>query len=86
MSRFKVFVLPRAQDDVHSIFEWLNERSIEGAQNWLGQFEQMLASLAENADSFGEAEEGAGPRSTPQAVPLQDQEGTHLSSGLSDAG
>lgn len=59
MSRFDVSVLPRAQSDVQTIFDWIGERSPQGASTWYASFESALLLLKQNADSYGEAVEAS---------------------------
>jgi plasmid stabilization system protein ParE len=45
---FRVVVLARARLDVGTIYDWIADRSAEGAQRWLDQFEKATATLATN--------------------------------------
>ena len=45
---YRVIVLARARRDDASIYDWIAERSAEGAQRWLGQFEKAAAALEAN--------------------------------------
>ncbi len=54
---FAVHELPRAKADKRHIFEWLHERSPQGAAAWLNAYDQALTLLERSADSFGEAAE-----------------------------
>jgi plasmid stabilization system protein ParE len=44
----RVVVLARARLDVFVIYDWIAERSPEGAQRWLDQFEKAAESLGIN--------------------------------------
>lgn len=46
--RYRVIVLARARHDVASIYDWIAERTTEGAQRWLEQFEKAAAALEAN--------------------------------------
>ncbi len=46
--KYHVIVLARARRDVASIYDWIAERSAEGAQRWLDQFEKAAAALETN--------------------------------------
>jgi plasmid stabilization system protein ParE len=52
---FLVRELPKAKSDVRAIFEWLYERSAQGAKAWLDAYDAALERLASHADAFGEA-------------------------------
>ncbi len=55
--KYKVIALRRADDDVRHIARWMAQRSLQGANSWLDAYEQLLARLAENADSCSVATE-----------------------------
>lgn len=46
--KYRVIVLARARHDVASIYDWIAERTTEGAQRWLEQFERAVAALEAN--------------------------------------
>ena len=45
---YRVVVLARARLDVDMIYDWIADRSIEGAQRWWEQFEKATATLEAN--------------------------------------
>jgi plasmid stabilization system protein ParE len=53
--KFNVIALRRADDDVRHITRWIAKRSPNGALSWLNAYEQLLARLAEQADSYNAA-------------------------------
>lgn len=50
--KHKVIALRRADEDVRHISRWIADRSLPGADSWLDAYEQLLARLAEHADSY----------------------------------
>lgn len=54
---FTVRELPKAKQDKHSIFRWLDERSPTGAAAWLDAYDALIERLKQDAPSFGEAPE-----------------------------
>lgn len=54
---FTVRELPKAKQDKHSIFRWLDERSPAGAAAWLNAYDAFIERLKQGAPSFGEAPE-----------------------------
>ena len=50
---FTVRELPKARQDKHSIYRWLDERSPAGAVAWLEAYDSLLERLQQNAASFG---------------------------------
>ena len=54
---FKVNELAVAQADIEGIFNWLLERSRQGAESWLEAYEQLLATLSSRPLSFPLAQE-----------------------------
>ncbi len=45
---YRVVVVARARLDVETIYDWIADRSAEGAQRWLDQFEKATGTLATN--------------------------------------
>lgn len=45
---YRVIVLARARLDVDAIYDWIADRSVDGAQRWLKQFETATATLETN--------------------------------------
>jgi plasmid stabilization system protein ParE len=58
--KVKVELLWRAERDVDHILLWLNERSPEGAANWLRVWDKTFAILESSADKYGFAPENEG--------------------------
>ena len=52
---FSVKTLPKAEDDIRSIANYIYERSPQGCQAWLDAFRQARMRLVENADVYGAA-------------------------------
>lgn len=52
---FTVRELPRAKADVRAIFEWLYERSTQGARAWLDAYDAALVRLQTHAGTLGTA-------------------------------
>jgi plasmid stabilization system protein ParE len=50
--KYNVIALRRAEADIRHIARWIAQRSLQGADSWLDAYEQLLARLAEHADSF----------------------------------
>jgi plasmid stabilization system protein ParE len=50
-------ILPRAQQDVQKIFDWIAERSPDGANRWFAAFEQATQKLLINPEIYGAAPE-----------------------------
>ena len=50
--KFRAHLLWRAERDVDHILMWLNERSPQGAANWLRCWDQTVAILESSADEF----------------------------------
>ncbi len=55
--RRSVKVLPRAERDAQSIFDWIREQSVDGAIRWWAAIEDAQATLAKNAEAFSQAPE-----------------------------
>jgi plasmid stabilization system protein ParE len=53
----RVRILPAAQSDADVIFDWLSERSPQGAESWATAFKAAVADLADNADRHASASE-----------------------------
>jgi plasmid stabilization system protein ParE len=45
---YGIRILARAREDVQEIYDWIAERSPEGAQRWLDRFEEATAALQTN--------------------------------------
>jgi plasmid stabilization system protein ParE len=45
---YRVVVLARARLDVARIYDWIADRSTDGAQRWFDQFEKATATLGTN--------------------------------------
>jgi hypothetical protein len=54
---YTVFELPKAKDDKHSIFRWLNERSPQGAVAWLDAYDELVNRIKDDAPRFGKSPE-----------------------------
>jgi plasmid stabilization system protein ParE len=50
---FTVRELPKAKSDVRAIFEWLYERSTQGAKAWIDAYDAALLRLKTDAGSLG---------------------------------
>ena len=57
---YHVVALRRADADIKHISRWIADRSLAGADAWLDAYEQLLARLAEQADSCSVAPEDVG--------------------------
>ena len=58
--KFNAELLWRAERDVDHIVAWLNERSPQGAANWLQAWDETFATLELSADQYGLAPESEG--------------------------
>lgn len=58
--KYRAHLLWRAERDLAHILSWLNERSPNGAANWLRVWDQTLRTLESSADEFGLAPESEG--------------------------
>jgi len=56
---FTVRELRKAKADKRLIFEWLHERSRDGAIAWLAAYDAMIERLKVGAGTFGDAYESA---------------------------
>lgn len=56
--KYKVILLPEALADIEDIYEWLHERSSEGANAWHDACMQVVDTLEQSPDVFGRAPEG----------------------------
>ncbi len=45
---YSVSILRRARQDVQRIFDWLADRSAQGAESWFESFERSVSALSEN--------------------------------------
>lgn len=54
---FKLLVLPRAETDIDSIFNWLSGRSLLGAKNWVLALKLAFDRISKDADSLALAPE-----------------------------
>ncbi|MBA4019735.1 MAG: hypothetical protein C0483_21430 [Pirellula sp.] len=57
MSKYRVIVLPRAQEDAQRIFNWLREHSEQGAATWLAEFFSSTDVLENSPESWSVADE-----------------------------
>ena len=57
---FQVYELPKAKADKRHIFEWLHERSRQGAIAWLNAYDAVIERLKSQADVFADAFENKG--------------------------
>lgn len=55
---YRVVILRRAANDVQQIFDWLAERSPDGARSWYRAWNEALDGLEHRPDRFGLATEG----------------------------
>jgi len=53
----KLVILPRAEHDAQSIFEWISERSPQGAIRWWDAFEQAVRKVVDKPYRYGIAPE-----------------------------
>lgn len=53
----RVTTLPRAERDAQSIFDWISERTPEGARRWWDALEEATRRVAANPEGFGLAPE-----------------------------
>jgi len=53
----KTVIFPRAGRDTQSIFEWISQRSPEGAIRWWSAFEEAVRKLVDNPLRYGIAPE-----------------------------
>jgi plasmid stabilization system protein ParE len=45
---YATVILARARDDVQRIYDWIAERSVEGAERWFASFEEAILQLNTN--------------------------------------
>jgi hypothetical protein len=57
MNKSNAHLLWRAERDLDRILMWLNERSPQGAANWLRAWDRTFAMLESSADVYGLAPE-----------------------------
>lgn len=55
--RFDVIILPQAESDSQQIYDWLYERSPQGAENWYLAFVEAVEDVAQHGDIYGLAPE-----------------------------
>ncbi len=55
--KYQVYLLPAAERDLDHILTFLQERSVQGATNWLNAFEEALAELVSNPLRYSTAPE-----------------------------
>jgi plasmid stabilization system protein ParE len=55
--RYTVRTLPRAEFDAQQIYEWIRERSPEGARSWWFAFENACETLERDPNSYALAPE-----------------------------
>jgi plasmid stabilization system protein ParE len=53
MKKFTAHLSWRAERDLDHILTWLNERSPQGAANWLRVWDRTFATLESSADAYG---------------------------------
>jgi plasmid stabilization system protein ParE len=53
----RIIILPRAERDADSIYEWIRARSPQGARAWWSSFDQATRRLTEQVDIAGQAPE-----------------------------
>ena len=53
----RVTILPRAEGDAQSIFDWISARSPEGARRWWTALEEAACRVAANPQGYGLAPE-----------------------------
>ncbi len=56
----------RAAKDLESILEYIDQRSEQGAVNWLDRYEEVLNRIRENPEQFSQA-----PESTELTLPVR---------------
>ena len=57
--KLKLNILPRAERDAQHIFQWIEERSPEGARRWWFAFENAVQKLTSNLQAYALAPEDA---------------------------
>lgn len=45
---FRIEILPRANHDVQEIYDWIVQRSPDGASNWYGAYASAIQGLSEH--------------------------------------
>ena len=53
--KFRVKVLPKAEDDIRNIANYIHEQSSKSAEAWLNAYRQARMRLADNATIYGNA-------------------------------
>jgi plasmid stabilization system protein ParE len=56
---YQVTLLPEARQELATIFNWLSQRSPQGAQSWFNRFSEVLLTLEDAPLSFALAPESA---------------------------
>jgi hypothetical protein len=54
---YAVRELPKAKQDKHCIFSWLDQRSPSGAAAWLDAYDDLIEQLRRDPGTFGQAPE-----------------------------
>src|SRR5579862_9553870 len=75
MKRYRLHVSRRADSDADAIFEWLSERSPDGAANWYRAFDDTLESLRENPERHARAREADTLARDVRQAPFQTRHG-----------
>ncbi len=57
MVKYRIKILPKAQADIESICQFIQNYSAQGTLAWIDAFESKITQLAVNADACGPAEE-----------------------------
>lgn len=57
--KFRVVIQPQAAQDVRRQFEWLRDRSLDGAKSWYGAWLRTVDRLSRDPRLFGSAPESA---------------------------
>lgn len=57
MSKYRVIVLPGAEEDIVAIYQWIGGRSQDGATRWHRKLDESIRRLGNEADRYPEAPE-----------------------------